>query len=105
MVELEAKLDTGAQYCVFQRQYGEELGLTIENGDLVRMEDAQGHAFDTFRHEVTIELLGFQIHSMVLFPRDYGFRRNVLGRVGWLDRFRVALIDYDRQLYLSPYGE
>ncbi|MEK7407518.1 MAG: retropepsin-like aspartic protease [Acidobacteriota bacterium] len=106
-VDLKVKLDTGAQYCVFEREVGERLGLTIEDGQVEqKIQDASGNAFDTFGHEVTIEVLEFEVVSTVFFAKDPGLpRRNVLGRVGWLDRFRVALIDYDRELYLSPYDD
>ena len=35
-VELIAKLDTGAAYRIFERRYGEELGLDVESGRLQR---------------------------------------------------------------------
>jgi hypothetical protein len=28
----------------------------------------------------------------------------VLGRVGWLDRVRLGLVDHDGSLYLAPYN-
>ena len=31
-VKLNAKIDTGATYSIFERRYGEELGLEIESG-------------------------------------------------------------------------
>ena len=31
-VSFNAKIDTGATYCIFQRLYGEHLGLDIERG-------------------------------------------------------------------------
>jgi hypothetical protein len=31
-VDLEAKLDTGASDCIFERAHGEALGLAIEQG-------------------------------------------------------------------------
>jgi hypothetical protein len=31
------------------------------------------------------------------------FNRSFLGRSGWLDRLRVAVVDYDRMLFLSAY--
>lgn len=105
VVDLEAKLDTGSEYCVFQRQYGEQLGLTIEDGVLRRMEDVQGNVFETFGHEVGIEVLGFEVSSTVFFAKDPGFRRSVLGRTGWLNKYRVALVDYDREFYVSPYDQ
>lgn len=104
-VEWTTKLDTGAQYCVFERECGEQLGLTIEAGQPQRIEGPTGQGFDTFGHEVTMEVLGFEVLSTVYFAKDPDLRRSVLGRVGWLDKFRVALIDYDRLLYLSAYDE
>ncbi len=31
-VEFEAKVDTGAENCIFERRHGETLGLQIESG-------------------------------------------------------------------------
>jgi hypothetical protein len=104
-VDLKAKLDTGAHYSVFEREWGERLGLTIEDGEPQRMEGPMGQGFETFGHEVTIEVLGYPVLSTVFFARDPGLRRSVLGRLGWLNKFRLAVIDYDRHLYLSAYDE
>jgi hypothetical protein len=32
-VRLNAGLDTGAEFCLFRREYGEMLGLAIESGE------------------------------------------------------------------------
>jgi hypothetical protein len=52
---------------------------------------------------VTIEVLGLQVESVVYFFADDQINRNLLGRTGWLDRVRLGLVEYDRQLYLAPY--
>lgn len=101
-VRIHSKLDTGAQYCIFQREYGEELGLDIEAGELKRFSTAAG-GFEAFGHDVTIEGFGASLDSRVYFSREYDFPRNVLGRIGWIRKFRIGLIDYDSMLYLSPY--
>ncbi len=31
-IDFEAKLDTGSSHCIFERRFGENLGLEIENG-------------------------------------------------------------------------
>jgi len=41
----------------------------------------------------------------VFFPAAREIQRNVLGRQGWLQQFRVALIDYDSVLHLSHYNQ
>jgi hypothetical protein len=43
------------------------------------------------------------IESMVYFFGDPAINKNLLGRNGFLDRVRLGLVHYDRELYLSPY--
>ncbi len=33
-IDFEAKLDTGSSHCIFERRFGENIGLEIENGTL-----------------------------------------------------------------------
>jgi len=103
-VRLLAKLDTGADACIFERAYGEELGLDIEAGQPTRFRTANSE-FQAFGHEVTIACFEWQFDSVVFFPATIEIRRNVLGRQGWLRQFRVALIDYDSILHLSYYND
>ncbi len=102
-VELIARLDTGAAHCIFERRYGEELGLDIEAGRAQRFRTMAG-SFVAYEHEVMIHTLGIEFQSAVFFAQDSAFTRNFLGRLGWLDRVRIGIIEYDRLLLLSPYG-
>ena len=52
---------------------------------------------------VVVEVSGLQFESMVYFFADGQINKNLLGRTGWLDRVRLGLIEYDRQLFLAPY--
>jgi hypothetical protein len=101
-VELLAKLDTGAAYCIFERRYGEMLELGLESGRLQRFRTVAG-SFAAYEHEVTMQTLGIEFSATVFFAQDVAFSRNFLGRSGWLDRLRIAIIDYNRMLFLSPY--
>jgi hypothetical protein len=101
-VELLAKLDTGAAHCIFERRYAEMLGMEVESGRLQRFRTVAG-SFSAYEHEVTIQTLGIEFSATVFFALDSAFNRNFVGRSGWLDRLRVAIIDYDRTLFLSPY--
>jgi hypothetical protein len=103
-VRLLAKLDTGASYCIFERAYGEQLGLKIEDGQGISFSTANSE-FRAYGHEVTITCFEWRFDSLVFFPATPEIRRNVLGRQGWLQQFRVALIDYDSVLHLSHYNK
>ena len=104
-VGLFAKLDTGAPFCVFQRQYGHRLGLRIEHGDPRTIVSITGDRFRVYGHELKLTALGYEIFQTVYFAADRSIPRNVLGRSGWLDQFRLAISDYDRELYLGPYDD
>ncbi len=92
-VELLAKLDTGAAHCIFERRYAEMLGVEVESGRLQRFRTMAG-SFGGYEHELTIQTLGIEFSAAVFFAQDPNFSRNFLGRSVWLDRLRVAIVDY-----------
>ena len=101
-VDLLAKLDTGAAHCIFERKYAEMLGVDVDSGRLQHFRTVAG-SFAAYQHEFTIQTLGIEFSAVVFFAQDSTFNRNFLGRSGWLDRLRVAIVDYDRLLFVSPY--
>lgn len=106
-VVLTAKLDTGASHCIFQRGFGEALGLEIESGSREDFNTVTGN-FVAYGHEVSLVMLNYPelyIDATVYFASDYSFRRDVIGRQGWLDRLRIAIVDYEAKLFLSKYDE
>jgi hypothetical protein len=54
---------------------------------------------------VRLETLGLEFQTFVFFSAERRLPRNLLGRVGWLRLVRLALVDYDQELYLSLYDE
>ena len=103
-VEVVTKLATGASFCIFRRLYGELLGLTIESGQPETLSTPMG-SFLAYGHEVRLLALGLEFQTTVYFAADENFRRNVLGRQGWLDHVRLGLIDYEGKLFLSDYND
>lgn len=101
-VDVKAKVDTGAAFCVFERVHGLRLGLEIESGTPLRMITATG-AFDTFGHTINLSVLGIETEATVYFAAEESFFLNILGRQGWLDRVKLGLIDYEGRLLLSAY--
>lgn len=99
-VSCEAKLDTGSSHCIFERSYGELLGLNVESSSPVTISTVTG-SFFAHPHTITIEVLGVATEAIVFFAAEEYFTRNVLGRTGWLDRVKLGLIDYEGKLLLS----
>jgi predicted aspartyl protease len=103
-VDFEAKVDTGATHCVFERKHAERLGIDVESGDLIHFETAAGE-FDAYAHDVGLSVLEIENYTRVCFAKEETFTRNVLGRQGFLDRVKLGLIDYEGKLLLSKYSE
>lgn len=103
-INCDAKVDTGAEVCLFQRAIGEALDIPIENGIEKRLETLTG-VLTAYGHEVVLEVLGLQIQTVVFFAESGEVRRNLLGRQGWLQLIRLGIVDYDSELYLSLYDE
>ncbi len=99
-----AKLDPGSTFCVFQREIGEHLGFDIERGIPQWIGSVRG-SFLAYGHEATLIVLGIETTAIVYFAAEERFPINVLGRVGWLNRVRLGLIDHDSRLFLSAYDD
>ena len=96
-----AKLDTGASFCIFRQGLGESLGLDVEAGHQERIGTATGQ-FLAYGHEVLLSALGFEFHVLVYFAN---IDRNVLGQRGWLEQVRIGLIHHDNDLFVSAYND
>lgn len=103
-INCDAKVDTGAEVCLFQRAVGEALEIPIENGSKKRLETLTG-VLTAYGHEVGLETLGLQLQAIVYFAESNDVRRNILGRQGWLQLIKLGIVDYDSALYLSLYDE
>lgn len=102
--QFRAKIDTGSSLCIFRRDDGEKPGLDIESGELIRISTVTG-SFPAYGHELSLTVLGIETVSTVYFAADHSFKRNVLGRQGWLNRVKLGLLDYEGRLFLSSYDE
>ena len=101
-VVCDAKVDTGSSNCIFARNVGEELGLDIETGLHLLVGTVTG-TFVAYLHEVNLSLASFEFSGLVGFAEDNEFRRNVLGRRGFVEQIVLGLVDYEGALYLSRY--
>lgn len=101
-ISFSSKIDTGSSFCIFERRFGEELDLEIKKGLFQNVGTATG-IFRVFGFRLTLKVENFQFDSLVYFAEDENFKRNVLGRHGFLELVKLGLIDYEGKLYLSHY--
>ncbi len=103
-IGVNAKLDTGSTFCIFQRRFAEALKLKVEDGEKESIRTAKG-SFTAFGHEVNLSCLDIEWTTTVYFAQDESFPVNVLGRRGFLQVLKIGLVEYEQILYLSPYNE
>lgn len=101
-VAIDAKVDTGSKFCIFQPRYAFLLGFDLEAGVRERIRTAAGH-FIAYGHEVTLTVADIEWDTVVYFAEMETFAINVVGRVGFLDHLRVGLVDYEQLLYVGPF--
>jgi hypothetical protein len=98
----EAKIDTGAEYCLFSREIGEALEIEIESGLPQTFSTLTG-SLAGYGHEVTLQSFDLTFSSFVYFAKDYGLQRNLLGSIGWLRKVNFGLVDNEEVFYLGSY--
>ena len=102
VVRINTKLDTASKFCVFQPHHAESLGLVLTSGIPQIIRTATG-SFNAFGHTVTLAIEDLTWEATVYFAEPEGFPVSVVGRIGFLDRLQMGLIDGEQLLYLSPY--
>lgn len=102
--DVSAKLDTGSKYCVLQPSYADLLELDLTAGVPQKLRTVTG-TFYAYGHEVIVSVFNLSWQATVYFAEAETFPVNVVGRVGFLDQLRIALIDYDQILYASHYED
>lgn len=43
--------------------------------------------------------------AVVYFAENEAFSINIVGRIGFLDRLRIGIIDYEQQVYLGHFEQ
>lgn len=86
-----ALIDSGADFCIFDGEFGEVLGLDVRAGKRLPFGGVQAHeSSQAYLHEITLAVGGIQSRTVVGFsydiaPRGYG----LLGQKGFFDVFVV----------------
>ena len=94
-----AKIDTGAQVCLFGRSFADSLEIEVERSYREVFSTLTGSVV-AYAHQVELETLGLCFQTYVYFAESYDIRRNLLGRQGWLQLVLLGLDDYNSELYL-----
>lgn len=100
IVEGYRKVDTGAEFCLFQREHADEMGLDVESGRAIRLSTLSG-SLEAFGHRLLIQTFDLAFESTLYFAGFYGLNRNILGRKGWLEHLDFGLTMRSNTIYLG----
>ncbi len=103
IADVTAKLDIGAEVCLFERNVAILLDLEIEKGQPIWLNTLTGN-FLAYGHEVTLRVLGMDFVLTVYFAANESIDRNLLGR-SWVRLTRMGVVDYDGKLFVSAYDD
>ena len=101
--EVFAKVDIGADVCLFERNVALALDLDVEKGDPLWLETLTG-SFLAYGHEVTVTTMELSFVLTVYFAANDAISRNLLGR-SWVRLTRLGVVDYDGKLFVSAYDD
>jgi hypothetical protein len=100
------RVDSAATYCVLERPWAAYFGLIWDEGNPVSIGTAVG-GFQAYLHVLSLQIDRFRWEAPVAiaeFESPPGaIPRQVLGLVGFFDRFRVTIDEQDEHIMLVPH--
>ncbi len=89
-VPYEVLVDSGADFCIFDAQIGDILGIKIEEGKKMDVAGITGAVEPYYIHPITIKVGGWPFDILVGFLPGIGkFGYGVVGQRGFFDIFTV----------------
>lgn len=97
-IKYAALIDSGADFCIFDAELGEYLGIAIQSGrrEVFGGIQEKGGA-EAFLHPITLNVGGWEYHTTIGFSYDiakHGY--GILGQKGFFDLFTVKF-DYQKE--------
>lgn len=96
-------VDSGAEYCMFDAQIGEAMGLVIEEGQEVTLKGPDGSAFKAYLHDVVYQVGDHQRSASIAFTYNMAPGTGILGREGFFNFFIVEIDHRNKKVRIRPY--
>lgn len=89
-VPYEVLIDSGADFCIFDAQIGDILGILVEKGEPGEVAGITGQKGPIYFHLLTIKIGGWEYDIKAAFLRSIGpYGYGVVGQRGFFDNFVV----------------
>lgn len=96
-----AHIDTGADYCYFDGERYQGLGINLHSGVRQRLITASRHETEFYLHEVELEFLKQRVPVTVGFSTR-SMRREILGRNGFLEYVQLGIRERHETVLIEP---
>ena len=102
-VPYEVLVDSGADFCIFDSQIGEILGIDIEKGEKFNVAGITGKLEPYYVHQVAIKVGGWNYKIKAGFMPNMGrFSYGVVGQRGFFDIFVIKFDLLKSEVELKP---
>jgi len=99
-----ALIDSGSDYCFFDAELGETMGIEIKNGKRLEFFGVTGEKQESFFHNISILVGGWEKECYCGFC--YGLTKRmpygILGQKGFFDLFKISMDYKKEQIELKP---
>lgn len=87
-----ALVDSGADFCIFHAEVGEQIGLDIESGKKLEFSGIEvNKGLTAYFHQIDIQVGGYKFGCYAGFSKDLeGLPYGLLGQVGFFDLFKIS---------------
>lgn len=100
-LDLEAYIDSGASFSIFNIDRAEILGIDYRKGRMFHLIVGDGGLLEVYTHRLKVELNGKQFIAEIGFSKQLGVGFNLLGRRSFFDHFRICFDDLHRYVELT----
>lgn len=93
---VEAFLDSGADFSVFDVSSAVLIGLDYQKGKSMPITVGDGDRMTAFLHRVPVSFAGKIFSAPICFSSQLGAGFNLIGRAGFFKRFRICFYEKKR---------
>lgn len=96
-IDTLALIDSGSDYCLSCADFGEAIGLTIENEFDLSISGISLTPITFYFHDIKLIVGGWEKDCKMGFSRGFNFNFVVLGQSGFFDLYKVTF-DYKKEV-------
>lgn len=100
-IDLEAYIDSGASFSIFNVNRAEILGLNYNQGKQMFLTVGDGGLLEVYLHKLKVNLANRQFMAYIGFSKQLGVEFNLLGRKSFFECFRICFNDLHRFVELT----